>query len=368
MAIRRFSFWSIWKNPLGRYVSAVLATALVLAVSRAVVPVLGDAFAYIVIFPAVAFASWYGGTGPSVVTAILSAGWLSYWFSPQNSVNLMSLKQALALLAFLAACAVIIAMGAMRRRENQRLRREQGELEERVRQRTVELDAANQGLRELASRLMQSQDDERRRIARELHDSVGQTLAALSMNLSEIGSDIERLRRTAGKIADSTALVEEMNKEVRTISYLLHPPLLDEAGLVSALRWYIDGFVQRSKIEVDLEVSEDFGRHPREVEMGIFRTVQECLTNIHRHSGSSSARIRLSERDGEIRLRVEDQGTGMAVEKLDEVTTAAVPGVGIRGMRERLHQLGGALELSSSEKGTVVEARLPVASTWPAVA
>src|SRR5258705_8548517 len=164
------------------------------------------------------------------------------------------------------------------------------DLEERVQQRTAELAAANHNLGELSARLLHLQDEEGRRIARELHDSVGQTLAALSMNLAAVGADIERLAKTATTIADSTALVNDMSSDIRTISYLLHPPLLDEAGLSSALTWYIKGFSERSKIEVELRMPEDFGRLSRDLETAIFRVVQECLTNIHRHSGSSATR------------------------------------------------------------------------------
>lgn len=280
----------------------------------------------------------------------------------------MTARQALDVIVLLLASGIIAALGEMRRRENHALRSAQGELEERVRQRTVELDIANQGLRELTARLMQLQDDERRRIARELHDSVGQTLAALSMNLTAIEGDIKRLSQTAKTLADSSALVQEMNKDVRTISHLLHPPLLDEAGLVSALRWYTDGFTQRSQIAVELEIAEDFGRLSRELETGLFRTVQECLTNIHRHSGSPTARICLTRFDHEVRLQIKDQGVGISSEKLEQMASSATPGVGIRGMRERLRQLGGSLEIDCDRGGTVVEARLPVATPEHAAA
>jgi signal transduction histidine kinase len=346
------------------YLVASGVTAAALLVGRALGPLLGDYLPYVAVFPAIAFSAWYCGLGPSALVTVLALAALKYWFMPPvHTAGIVTARQGLCMLLFLLASAAIVAMGEARRRENQALHQAQGELEDRVKQRTADLDVANQGLRNLSARLMQSQDDERRRIARELHDSVGQTLAALAMNLTTVGTEVERLRKTAGTIADSAALVEEMSKEVRTISYLLHPPLLDETGLVSALRWYIDGFSQRSKIEVALEVPEDFGRHPRELEMGIFRTVQECLTNIHRHSGSSTARIQLSRRDGEVRLRVEDQGAGIATEKLDEVAAAATPGVGIRGMRERLRQMGGTLEINSNGRGTVVQARLPIQDT-----
>jgi signal transduction histidine kinase len=300
---------------------------------------------------------------------VVAVAAVKYWFLPPiHTIGIVTARQALDVIVLLLASGIIAALGEIRRRENHALRSAQGELEERVRQRTVELDIANQGLRELTARLMQLQDDERRRIARELHDSVGQTLAALSMNLTAIEGDIKRLSQTAKTLADSSALVQEMNKEVRTISHLLHPPLLDEAGLVSALRWYTDGFTQRSQIAVELEIAEDFGRLSRELETGLFRTVQECLTNIHRHSGSPTARICLTRFDHEVRLQIKDQGVGISGEKLEQMASSATPGVGIRGMRERLRQLGGSLEIDCDRGGTVVEARLPVATREHAAA
>jgi len=208
--------------------------------------------------------------------------------------------------------------------------------------------------------LLQLQDDERRRIAREMHDSVGQLLAGLTMNLSAVGADIERLIKTANMVTDSAALVHEINKEVRTISHLLHPPLLDEAGLASALRWYIEGFAERSKIKVDLEFPDDFGRLSRELETAIFRTVQECLTNIHRHADSPVAKISVARTSSDVRVEVADVGKGISPEKQEEMAALGTPGVGIRGMRERLRQLGGSLDINSNGKGTVVVARLPI--------
>jgi signal transduction histidine kinase len=157
-------------------------------------------------------------------------------------------------------------------------------------------------------------------------------------------------------------MVQASSEEVRTISHLLHPPLLDEAGLSSALRWYIDGFAERSKIKVELEFPSDLGRFSRELETAIFRTVQECLTNIHRHSESPIARVRLIRSDGQVRVEVQDRGKGIAPEKRIAMRSAGVLGVGIRGMRERLRQLGGSLEISSdgNGKGTLIVARLPV--------
>jgi signal transduction histidine kinase len=194
-------------------------------------------------------------------------------------------------------------------------------------------------------------------------------LAALSMNLSGVRADIDRLTKTTAALTDSEDLVQEMSKEVRTISHLLHPPLLDEAGLASALRWYVDGFAQRSKIRVDLDCPNDFGRLPREVETAVFRLVQECLTNIHRHSGSATAKIRLHHSDHEVAVEVEDKGKGIPTEKLDQMTSAGIPGVGITGMRERVRQLGGTLEIDSNGAGTKIVACLPIsAASSPAAA
>lgn len=186
------------------------------------------------------------------------------------------------------------------------------------------------------------------------------------MNLANVRGDIERLTKTADALTDSEALVEEMSQEVRTMSHLLHPPLLDEAGLQSALRWYVEGFAQRSKINVDLDLPDGFGRLPREVETAVFRVVQECLTNIHRHSGSPTASIRLRHPDPEVLVEIADQGKGIPPEKREAIAQNGTPGVGIRGMRERIRQLGGTLEVTSNGTGTVISVRLPAAEISPA--
>ncbi len=346
-------------GPVKRYAIAVLTTAAAVAAGHELNPLLGSHIVYILLFPAIAFCAWYCGVGASVIATLVALVGLKFWFIPPlQTLVVTSLGPLVGLAVFLAACTAMVVMGEMRRRENDEMRRAQGELEERVKERTAELNTANQGLRELTSHLMELQDAERRRIARELHDSVGQMLAALSMNLTSVGADLERLSQTAKTILDSSALVQEMNKEVRTISHLLYPPLLDEAGLVSALKWYVEGFTQRSKIEVHLDVDDDMGRFPPELETAVFRMVQECLTNVHRHSGSPTARVQLMHSDSELHLRVEDRGKGISPEKLTE-RPAAMPGVGIRGMQERARQLHGTLEVKSGANGTVVEARFP---------
>src|SRR6266550_1467572 len=347
-----------------RYAVALLAAVVALLVRLGLNPFLGDYVPYITLFPAVAFCAWYCGVGPSILSVVVAVMGAKYWFiPPTHSLRIVGMPQVIGILIFLSVSSVLLAMGEVRRRREQVLWAAQRELGEAVKERTVELDKTNQNLRELSARLMQSQDDERRRIARELHDSVGQMLAALGMNLAAVGTDIERLVKTANTVNDSAALVQELSREVRTISHLLHPPLLDEAGLASALHWYVEGFAERSKIQVDLEIPADFERLERESETAIFRTVQECLTNIHRHSESPTARIRVVVSDGHVCVEVEDRGRGIPAEKQFEMASTGTPGVGIRGMRERLRQLGGSLDIHSNGKGTLIMARLPLAVT-----
>lgn len=361
MALSSFFSSLASKHVAVRYAAALFTLAITLELGQLSAPRLDNLVAYALVFLSLTFASWYCGVGPSGAVAILGIAGLKFWVIPPiHTLQVESIHSIFGLLVLAAVFAIVIVMGEARRRENMRLVRSRGALEDRVKDRTAALDRANQGLSELTARLMQLQDDERRRIAREMHDSIGQTLAALTMNLTRVSADIERLNKTAKTVEESLALTQEVNKEVRTVSYLLHPPLLDESGLASAVRWFVDGFAERSQIRVDLDIPEDFGRLPQEMEMALFRTVQECLTNIHRHSGSDVAAIHLSRSATEIRLKVEDRGVGVAPEKLEDLTTDGTPGVGIRGMRERMRQLHGSLVLHSSGKGTTVEARLPV--------
>ncbi len=344
-----------------RYAAAFLALALALELGHILGPLMGEYVGYALVFLAVAFSSWYCGVGASAVLTILALGALKFWLiAPVHTLRLVSLRSLAGMLVALVVSGLMIAMGETRRRENEVLFRGQQEMENRVKERTIELDKANSGLSDLTARLMRLQDEERRRIAREMHDSIGQTLAALTMNLTRVGADIARLNQTATTVGDSLALTQEMSREVRTFSYLLHPPLLDEAGLASALQWYAQGFSERSQIQVKMDLPEDFERLPQEIETALFRTVQECLTNIHRHSGSKVAAIHLSRYADEILLTVEDRGVGIPPEKLDAAASDGTPGVGIRGMRERLRQLNGNLTLHSTSKGTTVEIRLPL--------
>ena len=226
----------------------------------------------------------------------------------------------------------------------------------------LELRRKTQQLELLNAQITLLRDHERRRIARELHDSIGQLIAALAINNTVVQSEAKNMGAdTAKRVFENAALIEEIRKEVRTISHLLHPPLLDEAGLASALRCYVAGFAERSKIDTRLDLPTTFGRLPADVELTIFRVVQECLTNIHRHSGSATASIRILLQGTALIAEIEDKGKGIAPEKLFESSPHA--GVGLRGMRERLRLLGGTLKILSRGVGTRIVAVLPIAET-----
>jgi PAS domain S-box-containing protein len=215
-----------------------------------------------------------------------------------------------------------------------------------------------EALRQLSGRLLQVQDEERRRLARVLHDTAAQDLAGLAMNLNLVERSAGALDPTAREaLSESISMAEQCSREVRTLSYLLHPPMLDELGLASAVRWYAEGFAQRSGIHVDVDVSPKLGRLPYEVELMLFRIVQESLTNIHRHSGSLTAKIGIVRNPTEIILEVKDQGRGLLQGALPEVSgSVEALGVGIAGMRERMRQLGGHLDIDSGSQGTTVRA------------
>jgi PAS domain S-box-containing protein len=276
---------------------------------------------------------------------------------------LLNARQKIAHENALIHCALFDATD--RRTYESQLLRARKELAEAVQNRTNELarevaehKAAQEHLHQLTSRLLNLRDDERRDLARNLHDSVGQLLAALSMNLSTVGTESQKLSpRAAEAVAENAELVSQISSEIRTISHLLHPPLLDEVGLPSALRWYVDGLAERAKIKITLELPSDLGRLSQPMELAIFRIVQECLTNIHRHSGSATARVTVLLQSASVCLEVADQGKGMPVD--------ALAGVGLRGMRERLKQFGGELNVATGVGGTTVTATLPIKVALP---
>jgi len=223
-------------------------------------------------------------------------------------------------------------------------------------------------LRVLSGRLLSLRDEERRRLARDLHDSVGQLLAGAAMNLTMVERKLPLTDPASLQwLKNLSSLLEQSVKEVRTLSYLLHPPLLDEVGLPSALEWYVSGFSERSQIKVALELPENLGRLRHDVELALFRIVQEALTNVHRHSESPTAKVTLSKTPGQVRLKVEDRGKGMEM-PLDHGDNEERPvlGVGISGMRERVRNLGGQMQLRSGSWGTELEILLPIAEAMSA--
>jgi PAS domain S-box-containing protein len=209
-------------------------------------------------------------------------------------------------------------------------------------------------------RLLRVQDEERRHIAREFHDSAGQTLTVLSLSLAQLVQKAEMIAPELAKEGkEMEEVVQQLHREIRTTSYLLHPPLLDEAGVKPALRWYVQGAVERSGIAIELNISENFGRLPPEMELAIFRVVQECLTNIHRHAESKTASIRVAREKASIRIEVRDEGKGIAPQRLAEIQTQG-SGVGIGGIRERLRRFQGEMKIDSNGSGTVVSATIPI--------
>jgi len=220
---------------------------------------------------------------------------------------------------------------------------------------------------EFSARLLKVQDEDRRRIARELHDGVGQLLAAMSMNVAEAAKERHKLSSDAARrIEENTALVQQASADIRTVSYLLHPPLLDEMGLSSALKWYIDGFAERSKMSVVLKMPPDLGRLPQDSELVLFRIAQECLTNIHRHAKGSSAFVRLSNTGGKLAMEIRDDGQGIDKELQTQIASGKAVGVGLRGMRERVCAIGGTFAIESNENGTSVLVTLPLLRGIPA--
>jgi PAS domain S-box-containing protein len=229
-----------------------------------------------------------------------------------------------------------------------------------------QLRKSEDSLRRLSLNLLRTQDEERKRIGREMHDSLGQYLSALKMKLGTLAiRDTTLSPEATGELAQCASLLDECVKEVRTISYLLYPPMLEEMGLKSAISWYLDGFAQRSGVKTTFEVSPDVERPSRDVELALFRVLQEALTNVHKHSGSTQADIRLF-RDGDsMILEVRDYGGGLSDAVFDDANANwyGALGVGLRGMNERMRQLGGELSLAHADPGTLVRAKVPMQLT-----
>jgi signal transduction histidine kinase len=258
-------------------------------------------------------------------------------------------------------------------RAEEALRKAQSDLERQVQERTRELEntlsafreevsvhrKTEEKLRELSLSVLRIQDEERRRVARDLHDTVGQTLTALKITLSSLENAVARYPQTAEFFTDLNGLADQALREIRTTSYLLHPPLLDEAGFAAAAAWYVDGFNKRSPVQVRLQLPEGI-RLPGSVEIVLFRVLQESLTNITKHAGSATVDVLLQVDQNVISLSVRDYGKGISVERLAKMNgSGSDVGVGIAGMRERLKELGGRLEIESDSTGTLLRAFVP---------
>jgi signal transduction histidine kinase len=236
----------------------------------------------------------------------------------------------------------------------------QAQLEARVKERTAELEEARDSLCVLNDNLMRVQEQERRRLALELHDGAGQLLAALKWKLHSLQQEIGEERPELGKFAkDSLQLLEELSQELRTVSHLLHPPLLDDTGLPSAMRAYIEGLRERSGIMVELEIDPNLGRLSEDVEAMAFRIVQESLTNVHRHARTRTARVQINCGPQKVTIQVQDKGQGIpGFTSIDDPNLKI--GLGIQGMRERVRQLKGQFNIESGASGTTLTAALPI--------
>jgi signal transduction histidine kinase len=379
-----------------RYAIAIAAAVLAIVLRWLLDPLLGHVAFYVTLYMTVTFCAVVCGFAPAILSGLLGFLGIVYWFvDPRHSISRFHQPEIHAIVGCLLVCGVLIALGEANRRKQlrlnetvlalttearerkraeEKLREAHDELERRVVERTAELSQAlarleseikvsekkEEQLRNLSLRLMTLQDEERRRIARELHDSAGQTLAAMKMSIALI-RQTETVRPDFRRLVDDLeALADEALQEVRTTSYLLHPPLLDEAGIASAARWFVEGFARRSGIQVDCDIPEKMERPPRDCELVLFRILQESLTNVHRHSGASAASVRLRRDPDQLQLEVGDNGKGIPEERLRRFKTSVGTGVGITGMRERVRELGGRLEIHSFKTGTTISVALPV--------
>jgi signal transduction histidine kinase len=357
-----------------RYTLAIALTAISLSGRWLLVPFLGDHVPFALVYGAVVLSALYLGLGPSVAASVMGIACVRLFFNPHGFFAITSVTELSETLTYIGGCTLIIAATEATRRSRNRLKAANHELalqtealrsfnqhlEQRVRERTGDLKRAEESARKLGAQVLKMQDEERRRIARDLHDSVGQAVAILSMNLGALGRSENLSQRETGIVCDSKEIAQGVSDEVRTISYLLHPPLLDDMGLPAALKWYVNGFSKRTGIASHLELSRNFGRLPEDCEIAIFRIIQEALTNVHRHSESICATVRLTLSPANVRVEIVDRGKGIPADRQREFLAGAEMGVGLRGMRERVAQLGGRLDLQSSPAGTTVSATFPL--------
>jgi signal transduction histidine kinase len=389
-------------NTLRRYTIAVAASVAAILFRWLLDPVLGHVAFYVTIYIAVAYCAVVCGFLPAILSSLLGFLGIFYWFvGAQHSFAVIRPSEVHATVGFFLVSAVLIALGEAnrnkqlrlnesivaltaeaheRQRAEDELRKAHDQLELRVVQRTAELsqtldrleseiavrEQAEADLRQLSLRLMTLQDEERRHIARDLHDTVGQTLAAVKMSIALIRQLKGSPPALQPLVDDLNALADEALQEVRTTSYLLHPPLLDEAGIAPAARWFVEGFARRSGIQVECDIPEKMDRPSRDRELVLFRVLQESLTNVHRHSHATAASVRLARSQNRIELEVRDNGKGIAEERLRRLdVSAGKTGVGITGMRERVLELGGHIEIESLSPGTAIRAALPLRSEPP---
>jgi signal transduction histidine kinase len=382
-----------------RFGLALAIAALAVLLRGLLDPLLGHVAFYVTVYMAVAFCAVVCGLFPAILGALVGFLGIFYLFvDPRHSLSIPS-SEIHNTIGFFLVSAVLTALGVTNRRKQMKLdaavvaltseanERNRAErdlqqahdlLERRVEERTAALsqaltrlevevrvrEQAEEQLRHLSLRLMTTQDEERRRIARELHDSAGQTLAAIKMTVASFRFTSANAPDLFRFLDEVSALVDEVLQEIRTASYLLHPPLLDEAGIASAARWFVEGFAKRSGILVSCDIAENMERPPRLCELVLFRALQESLTNVHRHSGASSASVTLKPEAGQLKLEVGDNGGGIPEDLLQRFNTASRnEGVGIAGMRERVRELGGQLDIRSGHKGTTVSVTLPLPQT-----
>ncbi|MGH9517635.1 MAG: ATP-binding protein, partial [Terriglobales bacterium] len=398
-ALNKLKFFSPIKREfvVERYGIGFASAALAIVLRWIFDPLLGHVAFDVTVYAAVAFCSILCGYAPAIVSAIVGFLGIFYFFvDPRYSLSPTRPSEIHGVVGWFFVCGVLIVLGENHRKQQFRLRqsiaamtseaterqraeaalqRAHDELENRVAERTgqltltlnsleqevMERKRAEEQLRQLSVRLMTLQDEERRHIARDLHDTTGQTLAALKMTTALIqrtASGPEMLRL----VDDLNALTDEAVQEIRTTSYLLHPPLLDEAGIASAVQWFVEGFSRRSGIQVRCEIAGNLGRPPRNHELVLFRVLQEGLTNVHRHSGASTTTVRLHVSADHVILEIADNGIGISKERISRFHEAGRgTGVGLLGMRERVNELGGHLEIQSNPSGTTVSVALPAA-------
>jgi signal transduction histidine kinase len=340
-------------NTLRPYMVALLAVVFALIVRAILHPVLQSQelttfMAYTTFMVATAFSAWFLGWRPGLLAIGLGLFVGDFFFTPPiYSLNAFSRNELPETITYLVACGVFLLIGVAKQKSGALLV-----------EKNIQIEAANARLREMSAHLLRAQDEEHRKIARDLHDSVGQYISAIGMSITPL---IRRAKELPPDVPErlkgALEIVRACASEVRTISHLLHPPLLDEMGLSSAVRWYAEGFAARSNIQVDLDVSEDLNRFGADIELALFRVLQESLTNVHRHSGSKVAQVNVGADAHRVWLEVRDRGKGIPQK---EGRLAFRPGIGTSGMQERMNELSGTLELTSDRTGTLVKAIIPL--------